>query len=332
MSNSKPKPAAKAKSAGTTNTTKGSVVRCEVNLEKGSWISPNSCKTFYIDEDAKFPDITYEIKTDEPGPYEWSWVITWTAMACPQQKDKMRFTPPSGVKTFTEKGSFTSDTKTWKADLNSKILGGELTVKVKAGGTTFIRKTIILGKNPSEEKVATELDTYAKEQSDLVRLAKLIFKQESRYQQFYTDDMPLTSFDKGFGLGQLTNPAPNYEQVWSWKKHVTHIINTALPEKRTTAKKYLDSHPGYTSDMFDLETLAAYNGTPKKQRYHNWDMTEKKWVINKNVVCDPSQSNTGWLMTENSNKGKKLNELQSDKDAKPFYTGRCYAEHIKNSN
>lgn len=331
MSNSKPKPAAKAKSAGTTNTTKGSVVRCEVNLEKGSWISPDSCKTFYIDEDAKFPDITYEIKTDEPGPYEWSWVIKWTAMACPQKEDKLRFTPQGGVKVFTEKSSFKSDTKAWKADLNSKILGGELTVKVKAGGTTFIRKTIILGKNPSEEKVITELDSYAKEQPDLVRLAKLIFKQESRYRQFYSDGMPLTSFDKGFGLGQLTNPAPNYEQVWNWKKHVAHIINAALPEKRTMAKKlHLDKHGSYGQEELDAEILVYYNGAI--HHYYVWEVTQKKWIVNEAVLCDPQESNKGWELSDIKNKEKTLLELRDGDGSKPKYTGRCYAEHIKKNS
>ena len=83
--------------------------------------------------------------------------------------------------------------------------------------------------------------------------------------------------------------------------------------------------------MLDLETLVPYNGVAKQQRYHNWDTTEKKWVVNDEVICDPDQSNKGWLTTEKGNEKKTLPELQKDKTAKPFYTGRCYAEHIKNA-
>lgn len=165
-----------------------------------------------------------------------------------------------------------------------------------------------------------------KEDNELV---KKIFTQESRYRQFYSDNQPLTSFDNGYGLGQLTNPVPSYEQIWNWKSHVLEILKTRIPNARRIAKDYLDKHPGYSQEELDLETLTAYNGIPKKQRYHVWDEKSKKWIINQDVVCDPDQSNKGWLATEEENKNKSLDELKKNKKSKPFYTGRCYAEHIK---
>ena len=225
MATKKAKPVAKAKAAGTTNKVSGSLVKCEVKLESGEWISPDSCKTFYIDEDAKFPEITYEIKTDEGGPYEWSWEIKWAVLACPQKADKNRFKPKHAV-TFNKAGKFSSPLKIWKADLG-EIIGGDLTVKVKVGVKTFIRKTLIRGKNPSQEKIHAEIDTYTEKRN--AALLKKIYKQESRNKQFYTDELPLVSFDNGYGLGQLTNPVPSYEQIWNWKAQTKKILEDTLP-------------------------------------------------------------------------------------------------------
>jgi len=331
MGDKKPKPVAAAKKAGKTNTLKDSLVECKVELESGEWISPESCKTFYINGEPKFPEIIYEIKTNLPGPYEWSWDITWTGKACPQAEGKKRFTPSRGaLPPFKDNGSFKSDSKKWTANLNDKIIGGLLTVKVKAGSTTFIRKTLIRGKNPTREAVQKYLDANWKDKHDLA-LIKKIFQQETKYKQFYSDEMPLVSFDKGYGLGQLTNPAPTYEEAWCWKKHVKAVMSTIETFHRNRAKTYLDTHKNYTDDMLDLETLASYNGLAKKQRYHNWDSTSNKWIVNSNVICDPDQSNKGWLITEKANANQTIDQLSDNSKSKPFYTGRCYAEHIKNN-
>ena len=327
MSTPKKKVIAKATNAGKANNTKDSLVLCEVKLENGEWVSPSSCQIFYIDEDANFPDITCEIKTDSSGTFEWSWEIKWTGLACPQAEGKNRYSSKK-EKTFSKSGTFDSADKKWKADLGA-IIGGDLTVKVKIGSTTFVRKTLIRGKSPSKEKIVAEIDLYA--DVDNKKLIKKIFQQESRYRHFYSDEMPLTSFDNGYGLGQLTNEPPTYEQIWNWKTHVKEIMKKRILTARVTAKDYLNKHPGYTQEQYDLETLAAYNGIPKGQRYHNWNATNKEWVLNKDVTCDPTQSNKGWIMTEEKNKGKTLSELQNDQGGKPFYTGRCYAEHVKNT-
>lgn len=112
---------AKAKQAGKTNTIAGSLVRCEVNQEKGEWVSPESCAVYRIDSEAKFPTIVFEIKTDHGGPYEWSWDMTWVVKACPQNRNKPRFNPKA-PKTFTAKGKFCSPSKKWIADLNGLVI------------------------------------------------------------------------------------------------------------------------------------------------------------------------------------------------------------------
>jgi hypothetical protein len=323
------KPAAKAANAGTTNKVSGSVVKCEVNLNTGEWISPESCATFYIDEDAKFPSIDFEIKTDEPGPYEWSWTIKWVVQSCPQKSGKKRFSPKK-AKTYQSSGKHTSDNPKWKADLDSQVIGGDLSVSVKAGTTTFKRKVTILAKEPGETKINSELDSLAGTHADEVRLAKKIFKQESRFHHLYSDEAPLVSFDNGYGLGQATEPVPSYEEVWNWKKHVKYIVETVIAEKRGFAKDYLSKHKPYTDEHLDTETLVYYNGA--NHHYYVWNVQDKKWVVNDEVVCDPDQSNKGWKVTGLKAEEKTVDKLRKSEDLKPTYTGRCYAEHIKNAN
>lgn len=321
-------PIAKSERAGKTNKIPGSLVKCEVKLEGGEWITPESCAVYRIDADAYMPSIDFEIKTDEKGPFNWSWDITWPVMACPQRKDKPRFKPQHN-KTYREGGQFTSSEKKWRANFNELVLGGCLTVRVNTGTSKFVRKVMIKGTEPGAEKVMAELAKYEKGYSGEARLAKKIFKQETNFLHFFTDEEPLVSFDNGFGLGQATNPPPSFEEVWNWKKHVDYIVTKVIHEKRQSAKKYLDKHGMYTDDDLDMETLVFYNGA--NYHYLVWDGKLGKWVRNDSVLCDPAESNKGWDMNETSNKGKTVEQLRHGDGEKPKYTGRCYAEHVKNN-
>lgn len=321
------KPVAEAKSAGKTNAIKGSVIKCEVNLNNGNWKSPAPCATYYIDNNATFPEIAFEIETDAPPPYQWSWEISWTVKACRQQQNKNRF-PPRKPKTYKASGVCQTSATKWIANLDKQILGGILTVKVKAGANNFTRKTIICGQQPDKAAIEAELQKYMVLHAKNVALAKLIFKQESNFRHFYSDEQPLVSFDNGYGLGQATTPMPSYEQVWNWKKHVEYIATKVLVEKRQMAKDYLDKHKNYTDEDWDTETLVYYNGA--NFHYLVWD--GKKWVKNENVRCDPQQSNKGWDLSQPENKNKTIDELRAGKGTAPKYTGRCYAEHIKQNN
>jgi hypothetical protein len=285
------KAVAKAENAAKTNKTQGSLVKCEVKVEKGEWITPASCAVYKIDSDAKFPEICYEIKTESEGPFHWSWEIKWIALACPQRRDRARF-KPRREKTFVEKGQFTSLAKRWIANLNDKAIGGELTVRVTTGSNIFVRKTIVGGMEPGQEKIIEELELYKSTFPNEVELAKKIFQQESKFFHFFADDQPLMSFDNGYGLGQATNPEPTFEQVWNWKMHVKYIVAVVIKEKRSAAKKYLDAHGGYSEEDLDMETLVFYNGA--NYHYLVWDAGQKKWRENKEVLCDPEQSNSGW--------------------------------------
>ncbi|MGH6648445.1 hypothetical protein [Aquabacterium sp.] len=324
----KNKPVAVAKKAGSTNKDPGTLLKCEVDANVGSWIQPSSCSTHFINADAVFPEVIFEFTSDVEGPYEWSWDIRWTAEACPQAHGKKRFKAKKS-KLYTKQGKFTSNEKKWKADLGVAV-GGVLTVTVKAGNLTFLRRVIILGKNPGEEKVRTELDTYLEDFKKEIAISKKIFQQESKFRHFYSDDMPLVSFDNGYGLGQITNPEPTYEQVWNWKAHVKHVVTSFVKDLRKKSERYFSSHPGGTEDQIDTETLVFYNGA--NHHYHVWSETSKTWVVNVNVICDPTQSNKGWNGVDAKNKGLSLADLQGGKGSTAVYTGRCYAEHVQNAN
>ena len=319
----------KAENAGKTNKTNSSLVKCEVKFDEGEWISPDTCAVYWIDADAKIPEIIFKIKTDVAGPYLWSWDLQWNALACPQRRDRPRFKQKK-IKNYQMKGGFESLLKDWSANFDNLIVGGTLTVRVKAGAFTFVRRVFIKGVEPGEEKILTELTLYKKDNPHEAELAKKIFKQESKFLHFFSDGEPLVSFDNGYGLGQATNPVPSYDQVWNWKKHIQYIVTVVINEKRALAKKYLDEHGHYSDEDLDLETLVYYNGA--NYHYLVWDKISKKWQENSRVLCDPAESNKGWDLSEESNKAKTLDDLRKGQGGKPKYTGRCYAEHIKNSN
>lgn len=315
----------KAKTAAKTNKVPSSLVKCEVAVENGKWISPSSCAKFQIDEDAKFPEIVFEIDTSNAGPFHWSWELKWSVLACPQKKGKSRFKPRK-TKTYIERGEFSSLSKRWHADLKGLIIGGELTVLVKVGASLFMRKAIIGGMEPGFDRISAELSLFLESHPKEVALAKRIFIQETNCKHFYSDEQPLVSFDNGYGLGQATEPIPTFEQVWNWKKHVEYIVTNVIAGKRALARKYLEKHGNYTDDDLDAETLVFYNGA--NYHYLIWDNMQMKWVKNERILCDPQQSNTGWDLKSIENQKKTLEQLREGEGGKPRYTGRCYAEHI----
>ncbi len=318
-------PVAKAEKAGKTNTKKGSLVKAKVELDCGKWISPQREQKYFIDGNADFPAVTFEIETVATGPYEWSWDICWTGMACPQKIGEKRFKPGNGAIQFREKGQFKSDSKIWVVEkLKNKVIGGLLTVRVNAGSEKFIRKIIIRGKNPGKAAVDKYLDEHWHDKYDLV-LIKKIFQQESRNRQFYSDEQPLVSFDNGYGIGQLTNPSATYEEAWNWKEHVNTVMNKVLPDKRAKASKYLRGGKHgtltYTREQYDTETAAFYNG---RGRFYKWNTAKKVWEEDTTTTCDPD-SNRSWDKSEHP--GKTADQLKKE-GVHSDYTGHCYAKHI----
>ena len=325
MTDNKPVKATGAK----TNNTKGSLEKTVVLEDRGKWVQPKSGEKYYIDADAVFPSITFEIETTEKAPYEWSWVLTWPAAVSSLKESAKR---GKLLKTFIEKGSFKQNDKKWKVDLNKKVIGGTLTVQVKAGKDLFKRSVYILGKNPSEQSVNDLLATI-----DNVKGFERLVAQESKFKNFINaDGQPVVAFDNGYGLTQMTNPAPSFEQCWNWKENVKG--GTSLyKQKQAEAKKYLSqSRRKYTDDQLKLETWSLWNGG----HYHTWNPIKQIWVRKPNILCDSNTSNIGWNTDIKDNSGQ-TEEALHERDEKQYkkppprkerkwdYTGVCYADHAK---
>ena len=319
-------PVAKAEGAKT-NKQKDSLVKIVVMGDQGKWVRPTAGEKFFIDEDAKFPTIEFEIETSVTGPYKWSWTLKWVAAASGLRESSKR---GRVVKTFTSEGAFTSDDKAWIADIGM-VAGGVLTVKISTPEEKFKRSVYILGKNPDERQINKLLSTLPD-----VKGYENLLAQESRFKQFIdADGYPVVAFDGGYGMAQLTTPAPTYEQTWNWKKNIE--AGALLYQlKQAEAKKYLGkANRTYTDEQLKLETWARWNGGA----YHVWDPKENIWIRNPILLADSKTGNIGWDMTKPENAGKTEGELRErDKDeySDPpekskrlwMYSGVFYADHL----
>ncbi|CAD6559980.1 hypothetical protein LMG27952_07014 [Paraburkholderia hiiakae] len=318
---------------GSTNNNPDSLVKIVITNDSGDWIRPNSGAKFYIDEQANFPEIKFEFKSNAAPPYQWEWKIEWNAHV-----SGLREQVRNGrkLKQFTDTGSFSSSEKIWKADLGSKVLGGKLIVTVKIGNDTFKRTVMILAKNPSE----TQVTDFLAGMQNVTGFDRLI-AQEGKFKNFINaDNEPVVAGDAGYGMTQLTHPSPTYEQAWSWKANI--LGGAALyQEKQAGAKSYLGQHGRHhTDDQLSHETISRWNGGS----YHKWDEQSQTWVRTPEMLCDPSTGNMGWDTTVSANQNKSVSELhERDKDEykkmrsgqttdHPWkYSGVCYADHIEGS-
>jgi len=319
----------RSSNAGMTNRTKDSLVKVKVRSDdRGQWIKPENGEKFFIDEEAVFPDIEFEFKSDLPGPYQWEWKIIWLAHASNLHEG------PRGrsiKRTFMEVGKFVQEGKSWNARSIGKTIGGTLRIEVQVGNRKFVRTVEVLAKQPGKERVLKLIREYQEP------LMEKIVAQESNFKHVLDrDQQPIVSGDKGFGLSQLTVKPPTYEQVWSWRKHMEESISR-LRRKRADAKAYLSTNGArYTQEMLDLETITRWNG----MIYHEWDKSSSKWIRLKSIQCDTKTGNIGWDMTKQANAGKTEDALR-ERDKKTYakggskehpwiYHGACYADHIAN--
>ncbi|RQT28551.1 hypothetical protein [Burkholderia contaminans] len=315
------------KHASTTGTDQKSLVKAVIQNDTGEWVRPATGDKFYIDETTQFPSITFEIQTDAAGPYEWKWTIVWDAQVSSLRESAKR---GKKVRSFSDTGSFTSNDKTWDAKLNDKVIGGKLSVEVKAGSTDFRRTVFILGKNPSKDDVLN----YLKPIPNTVGF-DLILEQESRFKNFINaDNEPVVAGDKGYGMTQMTNPAPTYEQVWSWKENIKAGV-ALFQSKQRDAIKSFKGLP-YTDEQLKRETFTRWNGGS----YYEANKTTGE-LERRDVLCDTQTGNIGWDMKDPKNVGKTEAELHErdsdqykkmkagqDKDHRWEYSGICYVDHI----
>lgn len=266
---------------------------------------PNT--VFTIDAALAWPAIVFE--TDVQGPHTWQWTMTWDA--------------------FTASGSASTAANTWNAAPALVNRGGLLTVTAIAGEATATMTVNIKGMNPAASDVTNYLAT--KPNSDGF---ERIIQQETKLQHFNASRVPIKSFDKGYGMCQLTNPTPSFEQVWNWQHNVdAALILFAL--KRASAATYLgQSGRTYTEEQLKYETVCRWNGG----RYNRWDPAVNMWVRTPSILCDSQTGNIGWDMTDPENAGKTEAQLRA-RDGASYsnpprpgahwkYFGVCYADHV----
>lgn len=295
-----------------------------------SWVSPGENDVFYISDQAEFPEITFEVTAQDATPLNWSWEIEWDAKVSAL---KERARKEKTLQEFKKSGSFTSAGRIWIADLDGEVLGGKLTIAVLSGENRIQRSVTIKGVNPSKEVIAA----YVSDMDDMDGLEKLL-EQEAGSKHFINlDGQPIVAFDKGYGITQMTNPAPTYEQIWSWKENILGG-SEVYKDKVRAAKKYLAQQGrAYTDDQLRYEVFSRWNGGS----YHQWDSVAEVWVRKKSILCDSNTGNIGWSMDKEKNKGKTESELRErDKDKykdggkgqttdHPWqYSGVCYADHV----
>ncbi len=272
-----------------------------------NFVKPTLNEVFTITSAPEWPSISFQ--TDAAGSHTWQWSIVWGK--------------------FKKSGKVSTGNNSWDASDVIANCGGTLTVRVEAS-TAFASMSVqIKGTNPA----ASEVTQYLASKLNSAGFEKII-EQESKFRHFDAGNEPVRSFDNGYGMCQLTNPVPGYEQVWNWKLNVDAALQL-FEQKRTSAMAYLgQQNRTYTDEQLKYETICRWNGGT----YHEWDAKAGQWVRPSHILCDSRTGNIGWDMNQPENKGKTEAELHSrDKSSysKPpgtgahwKYYGICYADRI----
>jgi hypothetical protein len=275
--------------------------------------TPSPQVTFEVATDATWPSLVFT--TDETGEHEWKWTAVW--------------------RTFSRTGKLKTPDNRWDATSTLANLGGDITIKATAkkplgkGMATVAGKLKIkiIGKNP----LPLDVDSYVATDIEAAGFERLI-SHESKYKHFNGTGQPIRSGDAGYGMCQLTNPAPTFEQVWNWKKNVDAGIKL-FKQKRSAAIQFLSqSNRTYTQDQLKRETISRWNGGA----YHEWNGSA--WQRKANILCDTATGNYGWNTDLDVNKDKTEAELRKrDKgtykvprpaDANWMFSGVCYADRV----
>jgi hypothetical protein len=268
---------------------------------------PAANDTFTITATPEWPSVGFE--TDGTGSHAWNWKIAWG--------------------TFSKSGRETTTGNTWDAKAAITNMGGTLTLRVESGKDSATVSVKIKGTNPAAADVTTYLATKANSDG-----FDKIIDHENHYKHFNASGEPVKSFDNGYGMCQLTSPAPTFDQVWNWKLNVDGGL-TLFGQKRTAAISYLtQSSRTYTADQLKYETVCRWNGGS----YHVWDSKAAAWARPSNILCDSKTGNIGWDMTDADNTGKTEADLHK-RDSASYnhppgagahwkYSGVCYADMV----
>ena len=272
--------------------------------------SPLLHAKFYISEDAVWPSVVFQTDaTLQPGEQiTWEWSISWSS--------------------FCSQGVVKTNDSCWDAQAVITNLGGVLTVVASVeGGPTASTSVQILGTQPEP----CDVTAYLTSRQDSLGFDKIL-THETGMRHFDSTGNPVHSLDRGYGMAQLTNPAPKYGQVWNWKLNVDGGLSL-FAQKRAAALAYLSRKGSFTGNQLVHETVSRWNGGS----YHIWD-SRRGWIRKPTILCDSQTGNIGWNMTDAANQGKTEEQLhQRDcgfysrlprEDDAWGYFGVCYADSV----
>lgn len=268
--------------------------------------SPAKNTVLTISDKPEWPALTFT--TDATGAHTWRWTIAW--------------------KGFSQSGKAATEGPEWDAAEAIQDRGGTLTVKALAGSKQASMTVKIIGSNPSEDQVAA----YLKDKTDGDTMVKLV-RHESKFQQFRKNGEPVKSFDNGYGLTQVTNPKPKFEEVFNWQLNLDAGLRL-YAIKKAAAIAYLSTDKrSYTDTQVQYETICRWNGG----YYHVWDSKAGAWVRRSDVLCDTQTGNIGWDLGLKENQGKTEADLRKrdsggynahTADSSWGYFGVCYADRV----
>jgi hypothetical protein len=258
-----------------------------------------------ISPEPRWPN--FLLKTIGPGKHILLWTIQW--------------------KGYKRSGSETTSNDEWNTEPIIADLGGQLFVDEKDDQDEAVTCVNILGLNPTPPTI----ESYVNSMPDTKGFSNIL-SHESGMQHFTALGEPIVSRDNGYGIAQLTDPPPSFEEVWNWKKNVKSGIDLYF-RKGIVAKRYLSQHNQvYTSEQLSHETVALWNGG----NYYIWDDVAGSWR-RQPILCDSATSNIGWDMRDPANKGLTQQKLHS-RDAAAYsqlsagdhwqHYGVCYADKM----
>ncbi len=239
----------------------------------------------------------------------WDWQIKW--------------------RTFLKSGTAVTATNSWDAKDAVAGLGGVLTVSVSGLSGKASTTVRVAGTNPVADQILAHLAT----QPGSAGFDKIL-RHETQMTHFDSKGQPRASFDSGFGICQLTIPAPTFEQCWSWKRNVDAGLALYAAKRQVATQHLSQKGRAFTDDQLTRETVARWNGGV----YHVWSSTQNAWIRNPAILCDSKTGNIGWDMTKPDNAGKREAALHS-RDAAKYrhppgpencwgYFGICYADRL----
>ncbi|MGP8244119.1 MAG: hypothetical protein ACLQVN_06335 [Bryobacteraceae bacterium] len=270
-------------------------------------IQPGSNNVYIVGPAPEWPAIGFT--TDAGGPHLWQWTVVWGS--------------------FQASGEARTSGNTWDAGPAIRNCGGVLTVRAAAGQESASVSARVAGTNPGAGEVAA----YLAAQPGSEGFGRIL-QRETGCRHFNSEGDPLRSFDLGYGICQLTTPAPSFDQVWNWQRNLDAGLKL-FAAKRAAAAQYLSrNRRSYTPEQLTYEAVCRWNGGC----YHVWDEDADAWVRNPQILRDSRTGNIGWDLTDPDNQDKTEAELhQRDcaqysrppaRDAHWNYFGVCYADSI----